>query len=479
MIAPRLSFAWDPTGKGKWAIRAGGGQFFNRDRLFALQIGGTNPPFVGNFTDPNGRFLDSLNTPTQSGSAFSTGLGSASIGGETSNQMPNSWQYNVTVQHELWRDARLEVGYVANRNMHWEIKSDVNAVAPADRLNYFQCQGVSACSRSSFRPFGPLRGDSSLTYYTHSGQSSYNSLQMLFQSRFHRNSSLQFAYTWSKLISDTQLIDTPNNNLDFYNPGANRGPDQLNRPHIFTANWIYNLPALQQQNRFVKNALGAWEISSIISVATGPSMTGIIGNSPVGDPSGTGSGGNEVPMRVAGQGCRANTGDSRQWFNPNMFTLNGFQIGKKGSEGFGVCSGPGNSDVDLSFRKNFKLTERVKMQFQMDFFNLFNHPQYLASSIGGNGEFGVNFNGPTRAADNPSSALFLDSAGNPIYPRSGVAKSTGCNAATHLADPNGTSPETACGFSIVNTTIGNNFGLVTQSRENGWRQIQYGLKFTF
>src|SRR5712692_9778181 len=478
MFAPRLSFAWDPTGKGKWAIRAGGGQFFNRDRLFALQIGGVNPPFVGNFTDPNGRFLDSL-TPPSAGPAFSTGLGSASIGAETSNQMPNSWQYNVTVQHELWKDARLEVGYVANRNMHWEIRSDVNAVAPADRLNYFQCQSVSGCSRSSFRPFGPLRGDSSLTYYTHSGQSSYDSLQMLFQSRFHRNSSFQFAYTWSKLISDTQLIDTPNSNFDFYNPGAQRGPDQLNRPHIFTANWIYNLPALDQQNRFVKNALGAWEISSIISVATGPSMTGITGNAPIGDLSGTGGGGNEVPMRVAGQGCRANTGDSRQWFNPNMFTLNGFQIGKKGSEGFGVCSGPGNSDVDLSFRKNFKLTERVKMQFQMDFFNLFNHPQYLASSIGGNGELGVNFNGPTRVAGNPSSALYLDSAGNPIYPRAGVAKSTGCNAVTHLADPNGTSPETACGFSIVNTTIGNNFGLVTQSRENGWRQIQYGLKFTF
>ena len=494
MIAPRLSFAWDPTGKGKWAIRAGGGQFFNRDRLFALQIGGTNPPFVGNFTDPNGRFLDSL-TPPSAGPAFSSGLGSASIGAETSNQMPNSWQYNVTVQRELWKDARLEVGYVANRNVHWEIRSDVNAIHPADRLNYFQDNACTAANklcgvdsggngitsgaaRTALRPFGPMRGDSSLTYYTHSGQSSYNSLQVLFQSRFQRNSSLQIAYTWSKLISDTQLIDTPNNNLDFYNPGANRGPDQLNRPQILSANWIYNLPTLQNQNSFLRNGFGAWELSSIISIATGPSMTGIIDNSPVGDPSGTGGGGNQVPMRVAGQGCRANTGDSRQWFNPNMFTLNGFVIGKKGSEGFGVCSGPGNNVVDFSLRKNFKLTERVKMQFTLDFFNLFNHPQYLASSIGGNGEFSVNFNGPTRVADNPNSALYLDSAGTPIYPRSATAGSTGCGA-NHLASPTGNSPEAWCANSIVNTTIGNNFGIVTQSRENGWRQLQYGLKFSF
>jgi Carboxypeptidase regulatory-like domain len=506
MIAPRVGIAWDPTGQGKWAIRAGGGQFFNRDRLFALQIGGTNPPFVGNFADPNGRFLDSLNVPTQSGSAFSTGLGNASIGAETTNQMPNSWQYNVSVQHELWKDTRLEVGYVANRNIHWEIRSDVNAVAPANRVNYFQDQACSSSNnlcgtgvgagtaRTALRPFGGMRGDNSLTYYTHSGQSSYNSLQTLFQTRFQRNSQLQLAYTWSKLISDTQLIDSPNNNLDFYNPRANRGPDQLNRPQIVSLNWIYNLPTLQNQSNYLRTAFGSWELSSIYSYATGPSMTGTISGTPIGDISATGSGGNEVPMRVAGQGCRANTGDARQWFNPNMFTLNGMQIGQKGSEGFGICSGPGNNVVDFSFRKNFKLTEKVHMQFTMDFFNLFNHPQYLASSIGGNGEFNVNFNGPGSQTTkdpvtgdqigigNPSNALYLDSAGTPVIVPAGVdattTKITGCGA-SHLASATGTAPQTWCASSIVNTTVGNNFGIITQSRENGWRQVQYGLVFRF
>jgi hypothetical protein len=228
-----------------------------------------------------------------------------------------------------------------------------------------------------------------------------------------------------------------------------------------------------------------------------------MGGVPIGDLSATGGGGNQVPMRVAGQGCRAHTSDSRQWFNPNMFTLNGFQIGKKGSEGFGVCSGPGNNVVDFSLRKNFKLTERIKMQISMDFFNLFNHPQYLASSIGGNGEFGVNFNGPPSGFDNnnigkgdPASALFLDSSGNPVFeplgadlnkkhtainpgPNGSVYNGfTGCGA-NHLASSTGTAPQPWCGSSIVNTTVGNNFGIITQSRENGWRQIQYGLKFSF
>jgi len=485
MIAPRLSFAWDPTGHGKWAIRGGVGQFFNRDRLFALQIGGQNPPFLKNFTATNGRFLnvqpDPANAATQptacTPNCFGAGFGGANRGGETNDHMPNSWQYNLTIQHELWKDARLEVGYVANHNLHWEIRSDINAVLPANRLAYFQANGNGA-ARKALRPFGALRGDNTMLYYSHSGQSGYNSLQALFNARFQRNSIIQATYTWSKLLSDTQLIDSPDNNVDFYNPRANRGPDLLNRTHIFSANWIYNLPALQSQNGFVRSALGAWELSSIISIASGSNVTPHINSvTGAGDFAGTGNGGNETPMRVSGQPCRASSSDGRNWLNPNAYTMNGFQIGKLGSSGYGICTAPGSADVDFSLRKNFKLTERVKMQFQLDFFNLFNHPQYRTDSL----DLGLNFNAPQLQADNPASAEFVDSAGNPIYPRSGVAKSTGCNGATHLADPNGVSAQTACAFKVVNTSLVPNqsFGIARQSRENGYRQIQYGLKFSF
>jgi hypothetical protein len=517
MLAPRLSFAWDPTGKGKWAIRAGAGQFFNRDRLFALQIGGNNPPFLGNFVDNNGRFLDSLNQPMGKDSngnflcfpnCFGTGLGGASVGGETSNQMPNSWQYNLTVQRELWRNTRLEVGYVGNRNLHWEIRSDVNAIHSADRLAYFQdngcttavCGQSATAARSALRPFGAMRGDNTILYFTHSGQSSYNSLQTLFQTRFQRNSMLQVAYTWSKLISDTQLIDTPGNNVDFYNPSANRGPDLLNRPQILAANFIYNLPALENQSAFVRQGLGSWELSSIISYATGPSVTPFINGFNFGDTAGTGGGGNENPMRVAGQPCRGNNGNGQLWLNPNAYTMNGLQIGKLGSSGFGICSGPSANDVDFSLRKNFKLTERVKMQLQFDFFNLFNHAQYRADNL----NLGLNFSAPNQfdssslGLGDPTTAEFVDSAGNPIFEPKGADLNTNHTAAkpgpggsifngltgcgtNHLADPNGTMAQTWCAFKIVNTTLTPNqgFGLVTQTRENGFRQIQYGLKFTF
>jgi len=448
MFAPRLSFAYDPTGKGKWAIRAGAGQFFNRDRLYALQIGGANPPFIGNFTTTNGRFADSINQPGACApTCFGQGLGNAAIGGETSNQMPNSWQYNLTIQHELFHNAVLEVGYVGNHNVHWEIRSDINAVPEADRLSFVQNQG-NATFQAALRPFNALKGNNSLTYYTRNASSSYNALQALFNMRFTRNSVFQVAYTWSKLISDTQLIDTPALNVDHNDPSASRGPDLLNRPQILVANLVYNLPALQDQQKFVKGALGSWEISGIVNLAAGPSLTPVISSiQGVGDPWGLGSTGLQRPVRVPGQPCRASNGDSRQWLNPNAFTMNGFVLGSDGASGVGICTGPGNSDVDSSLRKNFKITERVKMQFQFDFFNLFNHPQYQASAL----NMGLNFNAVNSAA----------------LPEFKTAAGTGTTTISNAV-------------SIQNTTLSpGTFGYATQARENGWRQLQYGLKFSF
>lgn len=244
------------------------------------------------------------------------------------------------------------------------------------------------------------------------------------------------------------MIDTPALNIDFYNPGASRGPDQLNRPQILTVNFVYNLPALQNQSSFVRSAFGAWEVSSIISEAAGPSLTPIINSiSNIGDPSGTGGAGALRPMRVPGQPCRASGGDSRQWLNPNAYTMNGFKLGQIGSSGVGICSGPGNNNVDFSLRKNFSLTERFKMQFSFDFFNLFNHPQYQASAI----NMGLDFTSPNTAA-------------TPEFVTAGGAGTTSLSNAV----------------AIQNTTLNpGTFGFAGQSRENGWRQMQYGLKIFF
>jgi hypothetical protein len=464
-FAPRLGIAWDPTGNGKWAVRAGVGQFFDRDRLWPLQLGAAagNPPFEPSFTSPNGngRFLDSTNQlPACTPNCFTTGLGLPQAGQETSNHVPNSWQWNLSVQHELFRDAKLELGYVGHKNMHWEEVTDVNGVLPADRLAYVQNENSTAPGAgallSSFRPFGAVVSNNGIKYYTHGSSSDYQSLQALYNLRFHSNSSLQVAYTYSKLLSNSQQIDSPAVNVDAYNPHSSWGPDILNHPHLFSANLVYGLPGLQGQNAFVRGVAGGWETSTIISISSGGSMTTQLnGVQGLGDPAGVGGGGNsgagqDRPNRVVGQPCRTSGMDSNAFINPNMFTVSGYQLGQVGNAGIGTCLGPPVRDVDFGLDKNFKITERIKMQFRFEFFNLFNHPIYDENNLFSNNR--------TLGFTN---VVYGDASGNVVTPNAqGVLV-----GATQILS--------------ATPSPSSNFGKSTAIRENGLRQIQYALKFIF
>jgi hypothetical protein len=471
MIAPRLGVAWDPTGTGKWSIRAGLGQFFNRDRLWPLQIAGSNPPFDPSFNSPggNGRYLDQPFTtqlPACTPNCYASGLGLPSIGQSTSDQMPNAWQWNLSVQREVFRNAKLEVAYVANKNDHWEQIADVNFVPRADRLTYVQNENSTAkvgdpdahgfasggAYLASFRPFGSLVGNNSITYYSHGSSSNYQSLQAFFNMRVRSNTTFQAAYTWSKLLADSQRLDTPKPNVDGQDRHAGYGPDLLNHPHIFSSSLVYALPALQGSNGFVRGALGGWEASTIVSLSSGPSITPLVSITGFGDPSGVGNGtatNRERPNRVAGQPCRASGADATTYFNPNMFTVSGFQLGTIGTAGVGICSGPPSRDVDMGIDKNFKITERIKAQFRMEFFNLFNHPQYNAQNVIDNAT--MNFNSP----------VFGDANGIVVKPNAnGVLV-----GATQILS--------------ATPAPSSNFGQSQSVRENGFRQIQYALKIVF
>jgi hypothetical protein len=87
------------------------------------------------------------------------------------------------------------------------------------------------------------------------------------------------------------------------------------------------------------------------------------------------------PNRVAGQPCRAPSGSSKlQWLNQAAWTLDNFQLGTFGNASVGDCSGPGLANTDFSIYKNFKLTEKLKLQFRMEFFNVFNKVQFRGNS---------------------------------------------------------------------------------------------------
>ena len=467
-IAPRLGVAWDPTGSQKWVIRAGFGQFYNRDDIFVTDgTAGVNPPFVRSFNSPNanGRFLDNTNQlPACTPNCFGAGgLGVAGVGQDLSSRAPYTLQYNLTVQHEVWKDTRLEVSYVGSRTKNWTSNYDANAIAPANRLAFAQSNGSDA--GNTLKPFNVLKSGG-IGMFSHHGSARYDSLQTAFTSRFQRNSTFQLSYTFSKTLSDTSLHisnGAGNQVIDPFNLRNGYGPATINRPHIFSANVVYNLPALQNMQRFVRAGLGSWGVTSIVVITSGSSYTPTIGGiSNVGDPSGIGNGaGNQRPNLVPGQPCRNPSFAKFQWINPNRYTMNGFKLGTIGNAPVGDCLGPPTRTVDLSLAKNFHLTERIKAQFRLDAFNLFNHPQY------GNPGTGIGFN----ATNTVGSPEFLDANGcglcgppGPPDPITGVRPPTPTLLGQAVSIQN----------SLPNTVTGT---VGTASDRN--REFQYSIRFTF
>jgi len=459
-FAPRLGVAWDPTGSGKWALRAGFGQFYNRDDISLTDgLGGVNPPFVANFRsiNGNGRFLDNTNPLPACGNAaatcFGAGLGSPSVGNELAARQPYTLQYNLTVQHEIWKDTRIEVGYVASRTKNAQSKYDANAINPTDRLAFAQSNG----NLNSLKPFNVINSGN-IGIYSYHGTASYDSLQAAFNTRLQHGVSLALVYTYSKTISDVPLRSNNGGGnliLDPFNPGASNGLATIHRPHIFAANFIYDTPTMHNWNKIERSALENWEVGSIINASSGTPYTPAIGGfnvpgSNAADLSGIGLGdGNYRPNIVTGQPCRNSSFNRFQWINPNRYTLNGFKLGTIGNAPVGDCLGPGVARVDLSLSRFIRLTERLKLQIRVDAFNLFNHPQYGNPNNGNtNGFASIGFNS-------------VNTAGSPAY-----------------LDANGAPTTLANAVSIANSTPNSVVGTVTADNQRD-RQLQYSIRFTF
>jgi hypothetical protein len=439
-IAPRVGLAWDIRGDGKTAFRAGVGQFFQRERLTQYLLVATNPPFsvgVGGT-----RLLDAAPTDL-------TASGTPAWSLDPGSNLPNTWQWNTSVERELFRDSKLEVAYVGNRGIHIIRYSDVNAVPAAERLNF------AINNDNVVRPFGA--GDwSNINQAIWDANSNYHSLQTLFRTRV-KAVDAQFAYTYSKSLSDTDITNSGNasqagTSADPFNPHFDYGPSQINRPHVFVGNIVYNVPTFTGKSAFIRGALGGWELASVLSYASGPSLTVYSGNSVSGAPggfSGTGTGQNSNrPNRVAGQSCRASGGTKNQWLNPNAWTLDGYALGTLGDARVGECSGPGLANTDFSVYKNFKVTERVGIQLRFEFYNLFNKTQFRTDQ-----------------------GLFNSSIASGGY---ACSTTNQADAAFATRCPSGVT--NLVSWDRANEQTGN-FGQV--NGDKGPREIQYAIKFTF
>ncbi len=456
-IAPRVGIAWDVHGDGTLAVRAGGGQFYQRELVgLAERLANTAPFVIG--TNVN-RTLDTaapLANPSVSPSAYKS----------TGGFIPNSWQWNLSIEQQLARNTTLQIGYVANTGVHLTSMRDANFIPSS---GWLEGAYVGGAAQNALRPafnFGTIGG------FLRGGHASYQSLQTLFRTQTGTNSTFQAAYTWSHSIGNVDLDNSSGSMnqeaiTNQEDPGLDKGNTNINRPNIFVANEVYYLPKLEGQNKFVMTALGSWEANSIISLAEGSSLTiesaGASGGCTLTDPVtkncvpgysstlnalvGTGYTGNQRPLLNPFIGCNTKrSGD--QILNPDHFTLIGYATGTFPTNlaPRGSCYGAPYTNVDFQLAKNWYVKERLRIKFSMDFFNLFNHANFNSGNLEASGftsSNGVYCGGATA------------SSGTPCSPTNNVITSA---ATPTSANPNG-------------------FGQA--SAVHSGRELQYTLRLTF
>ena len=481
-IAPRLGIAWDIFGTGRTALRVGGGQFYQRERV-SPQVGlsDTAPFAIG----------ANVNRPLDTAVSLAGASTSPSNGRSPRAVTPNSWQWNLSIEQQLARNTAIQVGYVGNAGIHQTSTYDINQVPDSLFATGAFLGSTSQTSAGGTTPsinvLRPASNFSAINYFSRDGHASYHALQVLFRSKLRNFSTIQAAYTYSHTISNIEE-DAANGGAsqgsftDIQNLKADKGNSTINRPNIFVLNEVFFLPKLEHRNELLRQTAGGWEFNTIFTAENGNSITvyqnGLGAATALLDPTapvptcsfagksfpcgtvnsltGSGYGNNQRPDAVPGTSCNSGV-SGPQIFNPNAFTLIGYQIGTVGTAPRGACQGPHYVNADMELSKNWQIKERFRLRFSMDFFNAFNHPNFDATWIQGTG-------------GNNGSGAFYNGSG--VY--------CGPQNTKGLYEPCSPTNNVISAYGSTNPGIGGankGFGSTTITRPA--RELQYGLKLTF
>jgi hypothetical protein len=364
--APRLGVAWQIT--SKTVLRTGAGIYYARDIGNADFELVRNPPFTVQRAEPANQFLPNLTWTQPFDGVFRPSFTLANQWGE---RTPYVGQWSFGLQQQITGDMTLEVTYLGSFGAKLRRLMSYN-VAPPGEGNV-----------NDRRPF-PAVG--SVQLQNGPGHSSYHGLQSRLTRRFANGLTLLGSFSYSKSIDNASAVRSSNFEAlrppDPHDLTRERGLSSFDFRKRLTVSWLYELPFgsgrrwLGSSSRFANAVLGGWQLGGILTLQDGFPVTAYCGP------------GN---IQNGGDGCYPdavgiNPNLSRDQKTPTRFfdtaafvnRLPGGPAFRYGNSARNTINGPGIINWDFSANKNFQLTERTRLEFRSEFFNLPNHPIFGA-----------------------------------------------------------------------------------------------------
>jgi outer membrane receptor protein involved in Fe transport len=396
-FAPRVSLAWDVTGKQQTVIRAGYGIFYD---AFSQDFFMGHLPFSSSF-DPGPAysgfgpnpisFAGPNPAPFAAGvpvfSQFPTPMGDA-FGVDQHLRTPYMQNFNFNIQQQISKRMVVQAGYVGSNGHKLFRFRDINQPSQAQIAACDLGQAGSGCAPGIHSGSVPRILNPSLFYIYYqeaSSNSNYNALQTSWRINDWHGLNSILNYTWSHSIDDASdgedFVQNAAQPTDSTRPSSNRGNSNFDVRNRLTWNFTYQFPNPGSWKRLTNG----WGVNGIVTVQSGQPFFVIMD-----DDDFDGAGTFFAKPDVVGP-IRYNQHDPKQFLDLTSFAVPCTFLAGQGANSASACVpgtrhfgnlgrnalvGPHFRQFDFSMFKKTQLTERINMELRFEAYNLFNHPNF-------------------------------------------------------------------------------------------------------